>query len=47
MKKRCLLFPFVLLTLLGGLMMSFTQVANAQTSSPLISSNCISPAKQM
>jgi len=43
MKKRCLLFPFVLLTLLGGLMMSFTQVAHAQTSSTLTSSSCIIP----
>src|SRR5712672_2410888 len=45
MKKRCLLFPFVLLTLLGGLMTSFTQVAHAQTTGTLISSNCITPGK--
>jgi pimeloyl-ACP methyl ester carboxylesterase len=41
--KRYLLFLFVLLTLLGGLMMSFTQVARAQTSSTLVSSSCITP----
>jgi pimeloyl-ACP methyl ester carboxylesterase len=43
MKKRRLPFLFVLLTLLGGLMMSFTQVAHAQTSSTLTSRNCIIP----
>jgi pimeloyl-ACP methyl ester carboxylesterase len=43
MKKRCLLFPFVLLTLLGGLMTSFTQVAHAQTRGTFISSSCITP----
>lgn len=43
MKKRRLPFLFVLLTLLGGLMISFTQVAHAQTTSTLISSNCITP----
>jgi pimeloyl-ACP methyl ester carboxylesterase len=43
MKKRRLPFLFVLLTLLGGLMMSFTQVAHAQTRSTLTSSSCITP----
>src|SRR6266516_5868061 len=43
MKKRHLLFLFVLLTLLGALMMSFTQVARAQTEGTLIPSSCITP----
>ncbi len=43
--KRHLLFLFVLLTLLGGLTMSFTQVAHAKTNGTLISSSCITPGK--
>src|SRR5215469_16198794 len=43
MKKRRLPFLFVLLTLLGGWMIPFTQVAHAQTTSTLISSSCIIP----
>ena len=43
MKKRRLPFLFVLLTLSCGLMMSFTQVAYAQTSTTLTSSSCITP----
>src|SRR5712692_8518028 len=41
--KRHLLFLFVLLTLLGGLMISFTQVAHAQTRGTLTASSCITP----
>jgi pimeloyl-ACP methyl ester carboxylesterase len=43
MKKRYLLFLIALLTLLGGLMLSFTQVAHAQNKDALISSSCITP----
>src|SRR5713101_8662829 len=42
--KRRLLFLFVLLTLLGGLMVTFTNVAHAQTSAAHISSSCIKPS---
>ena len=42
--KRRLLFLFVLLTLLGGLMVTFTNVAHAQTGTAHISSSCINPS---
>ena len=42
--KRRLLFLFVLLTLLGGLMVTFTNVAHAQTGTAHISSSCIHPS---
>jgi len=42
--KRRLLFLFVLLTLLGGLMVTFTNVAHAQTGAAHISSSCINPS---
>ena len=42
--KRRLLFLFVLLTLLGGLMVTFTNVAHAQTGAAHISSSCIKPS---
>ena len=42
--KRRLLFLFVLLTLLGGLMVTFTQVAHAETTVSHISSSCINPS---
>src|SRR5260221_12741129 len=42
--KRRLLFLFVLLTLLGGLMVTFTNVAQAQTGTAHISSTCINPS---
>src|SRR5258708_13904477 len=42
--NRRLLFLFVLLTLLGGLMVTFTNVAHAQTGAAHISSSCINPS---
>ncbi|HKV00878.1 MAG TPA: prolyl oligopeptidase family serine peptidase, partial [Ktedonobacteraceae bacterium] len=41
--KRHLLFLFVLLTLLGGLTLSFTKVAHAETAVAHLSSSCITP----
>ena len=45
--KRRLLFLFVLLTLLGGLMVTFTNVAHAQTGAAHISSSLSIPAEQL
>ena len=42
--KRRLLFLFVLLTLLSGLMVTFTNVAHAETRVSHISSSCINPS---
>src|SRR6266568_5018351 len=42
--KRRLLFLFVLLTLLSGLMVTFTNVAHAETRVSRISSSCINPS---
>src|SRR6266704_1894340 len=42
--KRRMLFLFVLLTLLSGLMVTFTNVAHAETRVSHISSSCINPS---
>ncbi len=42
--KRRLLFLFVLLTLLSGLMVTLTNVAHAETRVSHISSSCINPS---
>ena len=42
--KRRMLFLFVLLTLLSGLMVTFTNVAHAETRVSRISSSCINPS---